>query len=86
MSTVLPTVLYDLRLCHLLFDFREMVPLFLLIFAFQNGLATEDTDLRQMVNSLQLTVNEMNGKVMHLENEVKVRVVLVLLKLEHFFL
>ena len=54
-----------------------MISLFLLIFAFQNGLATEDADLRQMVNSLQLTVNEMNGKVMHLENEVKVRVVLV---------
>ena len=54
-----------------------MISLFLLIFAFQNGLATEDADLRQMVNSLQLTVNEMNGKVMHLENEVKVGVVLV---------
>ena len=57
-----------------------MISLFLLIFAFQNGLATEDADLRQMVNSLQLTVNEMNGKVMHLENEVKVRVVPVIFK------
>ena len=86
MSTVLPTVLYDLRLCHLLFDFREMVPLFLLIFAFQNGLPTGQADLHRIVNSLQLTVIDMNGKIAHLENEVKVRVVLVLLKLEHFFL
>ena len=54
-----------------------MLSLFLLIFAFQNGLATGDTDLRQVVNSLQLTVTEMNGKMIHLENEVKVRVVLV---------
>ena len=59
-----------------------MISLFLLIFAFQNGLATGEADLRQIVNSLQLTVNEMNGKVMHLENEVKVRVILVLHKNE----
>ena len=57
-----------------------MISLFLLIFAFQNGLATGETDLRQIVNGLQLTLNEMNGKVMHLENEVKVRVVPVIFK------
>ena len=55
-----------------------MISLFLLIFACQNGLATDDSDLRQVVNSLQVTVNEMSGKMMHLENEVKVRVRLVL--------
>ena len=62
-----------------------MIPLFLLIFAFQNGLATGEADLRQIVDSLQLTVNAMNGKMMHLENEVKVRVVLVLRKMNYFF-
>ena len=61
-----------------------MISLFLLIFAFQNGLATGEADLRQIVNSLQLTVNEMNGKVMHLENEVKVRVVPVISKTKVF--
>ena len=59
-----------------------MISLFLLIFAFQNGLANGEADLGQIVNSLQLIVNEMNGKMMHLENEVKVRVVLVLHKNE----
>ena len=54
-----------------------MISLFLLIFAFQNGLATDDSDLRQVLNSLQVTVNEMSGKMMHLENEVKVRVRLI---------
>ena len=54
-----------------------MISLFLLIFAFQNGLATDDSDLRQVVNSLQVTVNEMSGKMLHLENEVKVRVRLI---------
>ena len=37
-----------------------MISLFLLIFAFQNGLATEDANLRQLVNSLQLNMNEMH--------------------------
>ena len=54
-----------------------MISLFLLIFAFQNGLATGEADLRQIVNSLQLTVNAMSGKMTYLENEVKVRVVLI---------
>ena len=60
-----------------------MISLFLLIFAFQNGLATEDANLRQLVNSLQLNINEMKTKmnifetkVQSLENEIKVRVVL----------
>ena len=54
-----------------------MISLFLLIFAIQDGLATEDATLRDVVNGLQMTVNEMNGKMERLENEVKVRVVLV---------
>ena len=57
-----------------------MISLFLLIFAFQNGLATEDATLREVVNGLQLTVNEMSGKMERLENEVKVRVAIVNLK------
>ena len=64
------------------FSFREMISLFLLIFAFQNGMATEDGDLRQIVNSLQSTVNKMSGKMMHLESEVKVGVVLGILKVQ----
>ena len=66
-----------------------MISLFLLIFAFQNGLATEDANLRQLVNSLQLNMNEMSTKmatfetkVESLENEIKVRVVLKNLKVE----
>ena len=62
------------------FSLREMISLFLLIFAFQNGLATEDGDLRQIVNNLQSTVNKMSGKIVHLESEVKVGMVLVILK------
>ena len=53
-----------------------MISLFLLIFAFQDGLATEDATLREVVNGLQLTMNEMSGKMERLENEVKVRVIL----------
>ena len=66
-----------------------MISLFLLIFAFQNGLATEDANLRQLVNSLQLNINEMKTKmnifetkVQSLENEIKVRAVLENLKVE----
>ena len=66
-----------------------MISLFLLIFAFQNGLATEDANLRQLVNSLQLNMNEMSTKmatfetkVESLENEIKVRAVLENLKVE----
>ena len=59
------------------FDLREMISLFLLIFAFQGGLATEDATLREVVNGLQLTMNEMSGKMERLENEVKVRVILM---------
>ena len=59
-----------------------MISLFLLIFAIQDGLATEDATLRDVVNGLQMTVNEMNGKMERLENEVKVRVVLVNLNIE----
>ena len=54
-----------------------MISLFLLIFAIQDGLANEDATLRDVVNGLQITVNEMNSKMQRLENEVKVRVVLV---------
>ena len=54
-----------------------MISIFLLIFAIQDGLAIEDATLRDVVNGLQITINEMNGKVERLENEVKVRVVLV---------
>ena len=63
-----------------------MISLFLLIIAFQNGMATEDGDLRQIVNSLQLTVNKMSGKMMHLENEVKVRVILKVERKLKFFM
>ena len=59
-----------------------MISLFLLIFAIHDGLATEDATLRDVVNGLQMTVNEMNGKMERLENEVKVRVVLVNLNIE----
>ena len=55
-----------------------MISLFLLIFAIQDGLAAEDATLRDVVNGLQMTVNEMNSKTERLENEVKVRVVLVI--------
>ena len=51
-----------------------MISLFLLIFAFQKGLRSEDATLLDVVNSLQKTVNEMNVKLERLENEVKVRV------------
>ena len=61
---------------------REMIALFLLIFAFQNTQATEEADLRKLVNSLQMNINEMGSKmtsfetkVQSLENEIKVRVV-----------
>ena len=47
-----------------------MVLLFLFIFVFQNGLAADEANLHQVVNGL-LT------KVESLENEVKVRVILV---------
>ena len=59
-----------------------MISLFLLIFTIQDGLATEDATLRDVVNGLQMTVNEMNSKMERLENEVKVRVVLVNLNIE----
>ena len=59
-----------------------MISLFLLIFAIQDGLATEDATLRDVVNGLQMTVNEMNSKMERLENEVKVKVVLVKLNVE----
>ena len=59
-----------------------MISLFLLIFAIQDGLANEDATLRDVVNGLQITVNEMNSKMQRLENEVKVRVVLVNLNIE----
>ena len=55
-----------------------MISLFLLIFAIHDGLATEDATLRDVVNGLQMTVNEMNSKMERLENEVKVRVILVI--------
>ena len=55
-----------------------MIALFLLIFAFQNALA-EEVNLRQLVNSLQMNMNEMSSKmitfetkVQSLENEIKV--------------
>ena len=54
-----------------------MISLFLLIFAFQKGLKSEDATLLDLVNSLQKTVNELNGKMERLENEVKVRVSLM---------
>ena len=72
------TVLCSLMLSHFCFDFREMISLFLLIFVVQDGLATEGATLRDVVNGLQMTVNEMNSKTERLENEVKVRVVLVI--------
>ena len=63
-----------------------MISLFLLIIAFQNGMATEDGDLRQIVNSLQSTVNKMSGQMMHLEGEVKVRVILKVERKLQFFM
>ena len=57
-----------------------MIALILLIFAFQNALA-EEANLRQLVNSLQMNMNEMSSKmitfetkVQSLENEIKVGV------------
>ena len=57
-----------------------MIALFLLIFAIQNVQA-EEVDLRQLVNSLQMNMNEMSTrmtlfetKVESMENEIKVRV------------
>ena len=57
-----------------------MIALFLLIFAIQN-VAVEEVDLRQLVNSLQMNMNEMSTKmtsfetkVESMENEIKVRV------------
>ena len=71
-----------LSLSHFKFTMREMIALFLLIFAFQNTQATEEADLRKLVNSLQMNINEMGSKmtsfetkVQSLENEIKVRVV-----------
>ena len=62
------------------FQFREMISLFLLIFAFQKGLATDQVTL----NDLQMTVNGMNDKINKLEvqvqdlqSEVKERIILV---------
>ena len=58
-----------------------MIILFLLSFGFQNGVATEESNLRQLVDSLQMNMNEMSNKmttfetkVETLENEIKVRV------------
>ena len=69
-----------LSLSHFKFTLREMIALFLLIFAFQNALA-EEVNLRQLVNSLQMNMNEMSSKmttfetkVQSLENEIKVGV------------
>ena len=55
-------------LCFFKFSFKMI--LFLLILVFQNGLTAEEANLQQVVNGL-LT------KVRSLENEVKVRVILV---------
>ena len=61
-----------------------MISLFLLLFAFDNGLASEEANLRQIVNDLQLNLNQMSAKmtsledrVESLESEVKVRVIFV---------
>ena len=71
------------------FQFREMISLFLLIFAFQNGLATGQVTL----NDLQMTMNGMNDKINKLEvqvqdlqNEVKERIILVTDSLSHSYL
>ena len=57
-----------------------MISLFLLIFAFENGLATGQVTL----NDLQMTMNGMNDKINKLEvqvqdlqSEVKERIILV---------
>ena len=49
------------------FQFREMISLFLLIFACQNGFATGQVTL----NDLQMTVNGMNDKINKLETQVQ---------------
>ena len=72
---------------HFKFNVREMIALFLLIFAFQNAQAMEEVNLRQLVNSLQINMNKMSTKmttfetnVQSLENEIKVRAVLETVK------
>ena len=57
-----------------------MIGLFLLIFAIQN-VATEEANLRQLVKSLQMNMNEMSTKmtsfetkVESMETEIKVKV------------
>lgn len=64
------------------------VLLFLLILTFRNGVATEEANLRQLMNSLQMNMNEISSKmtmfetkVENLENEIKVGVVLRISKL-----
>ena len=59
-----------------------MISLFLLIFAFKNALASENETLRDVVNGLQMTMNEMSSKMERLENDVKVRVILVNQKIQ----
>ena len=61
-----------------------MISLFLLIFAFHDGLASEEANLRQIVNDFQLNLTQMSAKITgledrveSLESEVKVRVILV---------
>ena len=77
------------RLSHFDTDVRDMILLFLLILTFRNGVATEEANLRQLMNSLQMNMNEISSKmtmfetkVENLENEIKVGVVLENFKVE----
>jgi len=61
------------------FQFREMISLFLLIFAFQNGLATGQVtldDLHVTVNDMNDKINKLEVQVQDLQSEVKERIIL----------
>ena len=61
------------------FQFREMISLFLLIFAFQNGLASGQVtlhDLQMTVSGMNDKINKLEAQVQDLQSEVKERIIL----------
>ena len=62
------TVLSPLRHFEISFNFREMILLFLLIFAFQNGIASGEVTLEGLNGRL----NQLESQVHNLQGEVKV--------------
>ena len=60
-----------LSLSHFQFTMREMIALFLLIFTYQNAQATEEVNLRQLVNSLQMNMNAMSSKMTTFDNKIQ---------------